>query len=189
MSALIDELALPDLPIPDLAVPDVEVPAVAVPGVAVPDATAAAARGARPAPYRLHLVTGAHGAERLAPGRGGTGRSGTAAGRAGQARPAPLRLTRRGQVVVGALAAVVASAGLLLAGAASGGAQAANHGVAGGGYAGMHEIVVQPGQTLWSIATRVDPSGDPRLMVAEIMTANSMTSPTLDAGQLLWVPK
>jgi hypothetical protein len=166
MSALSEELAVPDL--------------------AVRDVTGAAGNGARPVPHRLYLVTGTDRAEVPPPARGRTGTR--PAGRQ-QAAARPLRLTRRGQVVVGALAAIVATAGLLLAGAAAGGAQAANHGVAGGGYAGMHEIVVQPGQTLWSIATRADPSADPRLVVAEIMTANSMTSPTIDAGQLLWVPK
>jgi len=78
---------------------------------------------------------------------------------------------------------------LLITLAASGGAQATNHGQAGAGYRGMREIVVQPGQTLWSIASAAEPSADPRAVVQEIMTANAMTSTAISAGQLLWVPR
>jgi len=110
-----------------------------------------------------------------------------------QARPqagtGPLRLTRRGRIVVVLLAAVLATAAITVASMALSGAQAANHGHPGGGYAGMHQIVVQPGQTLWSIATAAEPSADPRQVIQEILTANSMTGGTIQAGQLLWVPK
>jgi hypothetical protein len=110
-----------------------------------------------------------------------------------QARPqagaAPLRLTRRGRIVVVLLAAVLATAAITVASMALSGAQAANHGRPDGGYAGMHQVVVQPGQTLWSIATAAEPSADPRQVIQEILTANSMTGGTIQAGQLLWVPK
>jgi LysM domain len=103
---------------------------------------------------------------------------------------APLRLTRRGRLVVGVLAAILAAVVITLVGmAAPGGAQAANHGRAGAGYQGMRQIVVQPGQTLWSIASRAEPSADPRLVISQIMAANSMTSSAIVAGELLWVPK
>jgi hypothetical protein len=102
----------------------------------------------------------------------------------------PIRLTRRGRLVVGVLAvAVLTVAVLLITLAASGRAQATNHGQAGAGYRGMREIVVQPGQTLWSIASAAEPTADPRAVVQEIMTANAMTSTTISAGQLLWVPR
>jgi LysM domain len=103
--------------------------------------------------------------------------------------PAPLRLTRRGRMVLAVLGAVLATAAITVASMALSGAQAASHGRPGGGYAGLHQIVVQPGQTLWSIASRADPSADPRQVIQEIMTANSMTGQTVQAGQLLWVPK
>jgi hypothetical protein len=83
-----------------------------------------------------------------------------------------------------AIAAVALAVGL----AAAGGADAANHGQPRAGYQGMHEIVVRPGQTLWSIASAVEPGADPRVVVPEIMTANAMASTTISAGQLLWVP-
>jgi LysM domain len=104
-------------------------------------------------------------------------------------RPAPLRLTRRGRMVVVILAAVLATVAITAASVAFSGAQAANHGRPGAGYAGMHRIVVQPGQTLWSIAAQAEPSADPRQVIQEILTANSMTGSTVQAGQLLWVPK
>ncbi len=104
--------------------------------------------------------------------------------------PPPLRLTRRGRVVVAALAvAVIAAIALAVGLAGAGGAQAANHGQPRAGYQGMHEIVVRPGQTLWSIASVAEPGSDPRDVVQQIMTANAMTGTTITAGQLLWVPR
>ena len=104
--------------------------------------------------------------------------------------PTRLRLTRRGRIVVAALViAGVTVAALLITFLASGGAQATNHGQARAGYQSMHKIVVQPGQTLWSIASTAEPSADPRIVVQEIMTANALTGPAVEAGQLLWVPR
>ena len=90
--------------------------------------------------------------------------------RPGQRRPierehVPVRLTRRGRLVASILAVGLAAVVLtVISIAAPGGAQAANHGRQGAGYQGMREIVVQPGQTLWSIAAKVEPSADPRLV-------------------------
>jgi LysM repeat protein len=53
----------------------------------------------------------------------------------------------------------------------------------------LHQIVVQPGQTLWSIAAAAEPSADPRLVIQEIITANALPGGQLQVGQLLWVPK
>jgi hypothetical protein len=104
--------------------------------------------------------------------------------------PSPVRLTRRGRVVVAVLAiAVIAAVALAVGLAAAGGAQAANHGQPRAGYQGMHQIVVRPGQTLWSIASAAEPAADPRDVVQQIMTANAMTGTTITAGQLLWVPR
>ncbi len=101
-----------------------------------------------------------------------------------------LRLTRRGRVVVATLVITgVTLVALLITLVASGGAQATNHGQARAGYQGMHKIVVQPGQTLWSIASAAEPSADPRTVVQEIMSANALAGPTVIAGQLLWVPR
>jgi hypothetical protein len=114
-----------------------------------------------------------------------------ALGSAHPIRPAvPLRLTRRGRAVVAVVAVVLAAVVItIIAMAAPGGAQAANHGRAGAGYQGMRQIVVQPGQTLWSIASKAEPVADPRLVIDQIMTVNAMTSAVIQVGQLLWVPR
>jgi hypothetical protein len=87
------------------------------------------------------------------------------------------------------IVAVTAAIALVVGLAAAGGVQAANHGRPAAGYQGMHEIVVRPGQTLWSIASAAEPGADPRDVVQEIMTANAMSDTTISAGQLLWVPR
>jgi hypothetical protein len=117
-----------------------------------------------------------------------TGPPATARPASGVARTG-LRLTRRGRIVVAALVIIGATmAALLITLLASGGAQATNHGAARGGYQGMHQVVVQPGQTLWSIAAAAEPSADPRTVIQEIMTANALAGPGISAGQQLWVP-
>jgi Tfp pilus assembly protein FimV len=80
-------------------------------------------------------------------------------------------------------------AALLISLLASGGAQATNHGPARSPYQGMHQIVVRPGQTIWSIAAAAEPSADTRTVVQEILTVNALTSGSISAGQLLWVPR
>lgn len=118
------------------------------------------------------------------------GRSrGTASRGAGPTR-APVRLTRRGRMVLGVLmVAGLTVAVLLVTLIASGGAQATNHGQARAGYQGMREIVVQPGQTLWSIASAAEPSADPRTVIDQIISANALVGTTISTGQLLWVPR
>ena len=109
-------------------------------------------------------------------------------------RPIPvpaarLRLTRRGRIVVASLVLVGATvATLLLTLLAPGGAQATSHGQPRAGYQGMHQVVVRPGQTLWSIAALAEPAADPRTVIQEIMSANALAGPAISAGQLLWVP-
>jgi hypothetical protein len=100
--------------------------------------------------------------------------------------PARLRLTRRGRVVLTLGAAVTASLAWL---AAASGAQAAGHGMspAAASHA-VSRIVVQPGQTLWSIATQADPRGDPRLVIQRIIAANKLAGGSIVAGQHLVIP-
>jgi len=49
-------------------------------------------------------------------------------------------------------------------------------------------VIVAPGESLWSIATDAAGSGDLRAMVDEIMSANSLSTPDVAAGQVLRVP-
>jgi LysM domain len=132
---------------------------------------------------------------RRAAGRTPSARPGPAARPAAGSRaarpaaPGPVRLTRRGRVVVGGLAVAVAVAvAFLLSLTLAGGALASSHGAAGAGYRGMHRVVVEPGQTLWSIATAAAPSADPRQVVAQIMSVNSLSGAGIYAGEQLWVP-
>ena len=105
-------------------------------------------------------------------------------------RPAPVRLTRRGRVVLVGLAITVGAVALcLLSLTAAGGALAASHGAARAGYRGMRQVVVDPGQTLWSIASAAEPAADPRAVIQQITEANSLAGSTIQAGQVLWVPK
>jgi hypothetical protein len=45
---------------------------------------------------------------------------------------------------------------------------------------------VRPGDTLWSIATRLDPSGDPRPLVTQLATETG--SDTVLVGERVWLP-
>jgi LysM domain len=105
------------------------------------------------------------------------------------ARPAPaLRLTRRGRVVVAALATLLVAA---LSLRAAGAAQATSHtGPAHpAGSANLAQVVVEPGQSLWSVAENADPNADTRLVIQQISELNSLNGTTVLAGQRLWVPR
>ena len=61
--------------------------------------------------------------------------------------------------------------------------------VAHGGTAAMETtVVVQPGDTLWSIAAQKYPSDDVRARVDEIERANGLASPVIEAGEILHLP-
>jgi LysM repeat protein len=85
------------------------------------------------------------------------------------------------------LAAMVAG-GLCVAGATA--AQAANGAASPRGTAGAAgRVVVQPGDTLWSIAKSADPGTDTRTIVQEMLQVNRLAGPNIGAGQRLWVPR
>ena len=46
-------------------------------------------------------------------------------------------------------------------------------------------VVVRPNDTLWSIATRIAPDRDPRVVVSELERRNDLTDPTVHVGQVL----
>jgi hypothetical protein len=91
-------------------------------------------------------------------------------------------------VVTVLTAAGAAALVTLLSLTAAAGALASSHGQARAGYAGLHQVVVEPGQTLWAIASTAEPDADPRVVIPEIMQANSLSGVTIEAGQALWVP-
>jgi LysM repeat protein len=88
-------------------------------------------------------------------------------------------------VVFGGLATVLV-AGLLAFIAALGAPQAIASDAEGGQQ--FAYAVVQPGSSLWSLATELDPSADPRDLVAEIVQLNQLEGSGVDAGQPLAVP-
>jgi hypothetical protein len=100
---------------------------------------------------------------------------------------APLRLTRRGRVVAAAAAALLVTVvSLLVAGVA----QATNHGPSGrAARQDLVQVVVHPGQSLWSVAESADPGQDTRAVIQQIIDLNSLNGDTVFAGQQLWVPR
>jgi len=99
----------------------------------------------------------------------------------------PLRLTRRGRVVVAVAAALLVTVISLLA---AGAAQATNHGPSSGAARhGLVQVVVRPGQSLWSVAEKAAPDQDTRAVIQQIIELNSLPGDTIFAGQQLWVPR
>jgi nucleoid-associated protein YgaU len=105
--------------------------------------------------------------------------------------PGPVRLTRRGRRVLAGLAmlavtAVAALLWLVLAGTV----QASSHATPPrSAYRGMTQIVVRPGQTLWSIAAAAEPTANQWLVVQQIIDVNALGSAEVHTGELLWVPR
>ena len=100
------------------------------------------------------------------------------------------RLTRRGRRVLWAsavllLVAVITPLWLALAS----GAQASSHGLPPSAVrAGMRQVVVKPGQSLWSVAQNAEPKADPRVVIQQIMEFNALDSQVVVPGESLWVP-
>ena len=119
-----------------------------------------------------------------------TPRRDTPAARSGRPRDtpvAPLRLTRRGRVVVALAAALLVTVvSLLLAGVA----QATNDGPSPrAARQNLVQVIVRPGQSLWSVAESADPDQDTRAVIQQIIDLNSLNGDTVFAGQQLWVPR
>jgi hypothetical protein len=51
------------------------------------------------------------------------------------------------------------------------------------------QVIVRPGQSLWSVAESADPGQDTRAVVQQIIDLNSLNGDTVFAGQQLWVPR
>ena len=94
----------------------------------------------------------------------------------------PLRLTQRGRRVVAGLSIAI---GLSIAAVTAAVVQ-----VSGGGLelAGVSTVVVQPGDTLWSIALQAAPDEDPRGVVDEIVDLNGLGGVGVVPGQVLELP-
>ena len=99
-----------------------------------------------------------------------------------QAMQPQLRLTRRGRLVVLLALVAVAFAVFALLGGPAESTGTAHH-------ARAATVVVEPGQTLWDIASEVAPGEDPRVVIDEIVDLNALTDPgAIRVGQPLYVP-
>ena len=100
------------------------------------------------------------------------------------ANPSGVHLTRRGRLartlLVLSLAVVLASVFGLSAGAGTSDSV--------GAPTSFIEITVAPGDTLWSLATRMAGGEDVRAMVDEIASVNALASADLQAGQKVRIP-
>ena len=99
---------------------------------------------------------------------------------ASKRNPAPLQLTVRGRRVVAFLAMIPIVTAMVVFGGKV--AQANSAAPA------MTTVVVQPGQSLWEVASSVDPSQDPRAVILEIQQLNGLESAEVSVGQQLIVP-
>jgi nucleoid-associated protein YgaU len=100
------------------------------------------------------------------------------ASRAGAA-PKKIRLTRRGRVLAFVVLAIAVYAAFGLGRASAGGASSPTHATS---------VVVQPGDSLWTIAVRALPGSDPRDVVGELRSINHLSSADLAVGQRLRLP-
>jgi len=99
-------------------------------------------------------------------------------------RPSGISLNRRGRlartlvvlslaIVLGSLVSAKAGAGTEVVPAAAG---------------SFITVTVAPGETLWSLAARVEHDGDTRSLVSQIVSVNSLESVDLMAGQKIRIP-
>ena len=100
----------------------------------------------------------------------------------------PLRLTRRGRVVlIGIPLVLLAALLLLLAGFLNAPAKAADS-AADLTLTPTVSVTVQSGESLWGIAAEVAPDRDARDVIADIVQLNNLSGGTVLPGQQLFVP-
>jgi len=100
--------------------------------------------------------------------------------------PPPVRLTRRGRVVVICVAALVLLVGLWVG--ARHGARATSGGAGRGADGTPESVVVGSHDTLWGIAVRTRPGVDPRITVQRMIDLNALPSAVVNPGQKIYIP-
>ncbi len=101
---------------------------------------------------------------------------------------APLRLTRRGRLVVFGLPLVLLAALILSFGGFFNAPAKAADSVSELSVTPTVTVTVQPGESLWAIAGTVSPERDPRDVIAEIVQLNNLEAAGVQPGQQLFVP-
>lgn len=96
----------------------------------------------------------------------------------------PVRLTRRGRVVLVMALFLVATVAFTLG--RVGTSQAATDGPAVQPYS---QTTIHSGETLWSVAMRVAPGHDPRLVVEQLVGLNHLGGGAVQVGQQLLLPR
>lgn len=96
-------------------------------------------------------------------------------------RAGALRLTRRGRLTVFLTCLAAVCAGLVMVAGAAIGAGDAGRPVP------TEVVTVQPGDTLWEIATEAAPDADPRDVIEQIRDLNRIGA-SLQAGEKIHVP-
>lgn len=95
-----------------------------------------------------------------------------------------LRLTRRGRVVFTTLAALPLVFGAF---ALAGGVGTASASDRGPGQS-FDYVTIAAGQSLWQVAEELDPTADPRDVIAEIVDLNRLASDAVQPGQRIALP-
>jgi|GEM_PF-4076656 len=94
-----------------------------------------------------------------------------------------LRLTRRGRTLLAIVLLAVVSATAIVGALRATAAPSAPP-------VGWVEVIVQPGDSLWGLAVEAgQDEGDPRAVMADIRSVNSLRTSSLAAGDRIWVPK
>lgn len=99
-----------------------------------------------------------------------------------RSRATRLRITTRGRAV---LATIVAAPFVMLALVFAGGGVAMANGESG---SNLRSVTVLSGQNLWQVAEQVAPQADPREVIADLLSVNSLETAEVFAGQLLEIP-
>jgi len=99
-------------------------------------------------------------------------------------RPSGISLNRRGRL---ARTLVVLSLAIVLGSLVSAKAGAGTE-VVPTSAGSFITVTVAPGETLWSLAARVEHDGDTRSLVSQIISVNSLASVDLAAGQKIRIP-
>lgn len=103
---------------------------------------------------------------------------------AGRAAGKPrLRMTARGRAVLLTVLALPLALGIALGVLNGGGATATDETVAP-----LEFVTVQPGETLWGLASEIAPASDPRDVIADLVEFNRLPSSAVPAGIQLAVP-